>query len=186
MHVLAALADAPTAVLAVAAILLGLFVVARGRRGEGADDEAGSSLLSVPLKVPIAATADGSDAADADEDGLQKMAVGEVGHGAIRLGPLTRRPEPEPEPEPASQLDLDPEPASEPDPEPDPEPPEPDPPLDPPVSWTAQPAPPLPSAEPEAGPDAAPAPEDPAAAAPPPTPPAPFRQGRIRLRKPPG
>src|ERR671916_544883 len=83
MHVLAALADAPTAVLAIAAILLGLFVLARGQRGEDGDEEAASSLLRVPVVVPVAAraaqTGDGAD-------------EGEAGEGLPRGGGGPRRP----------------------------------------------------------------------------------------------
>jgi len=195
MHVLA-LADALTAALAVVAILLGLLIVARGRRGESADEQAGQSLLSVPVVVPGTATAAAHSGDEADAGGgLQTMAVGEVGHGAIRLGPITR-----PVPAPAAT----PAPPAEPDPGPTPDPPpptaEPDPPVDPPVSWTAHPAPPLPPANPEPVPDRTTAreeaagesppqaPEQPPAEDPPPPgpdpPPVPFRQGRIRLRKP--
>src|ERR687894_2609020 len=81
MNVLAALGDAPTAVIAVVAILLGILVVARGQRGdrgdrgERGDEPAGPSLLTVPRAAPAAAG-----------DGLEKMAVHDVGHGTIRLG----------------------------------------------------------------------------------------------------
>jgi hypothetical protein len=202
MHVLAALADAPTAALAVAAILLGLFVLARGQRGEDGDEEAGSSLLRVPVVVPASAAqaGDGADQGDAGE-GLQTMPVGQVGHGAIRLGPVIR---PAPEPPATAQPPAPIEPGPQPDdaapvaamrPAPEPQAtPEPDRPLDPPVSWSAQPAPPRPPAQPEppldppttsSEPLPAPAvtPESPPPA--PDAPPVPFRQGRIRLRKPP-
>jgi hypothetical protein len=91
MEVLAALGSALTAVIAVVAIVLGVVLVARGQRGERAAGlatagEAGPS----PLMVPIAAAEPATDAA-----GLQKMAVGEVGHGAIRLGSAVRRREPD-------------------------------------------------------------------------------------------
>jgi hypothetical protein len=201
MHVLA-LADALTAALAVVAILLGLLVVARGRRGEGADEQAGQSLLSVPVVVPGTATAAArsGDEADAGE-GLQTMAVGEVGHGEIRLGPITRPvPAPAATPAPPAEPLAAAEPGPTPAAEPGPPTPEPGPPVDPPVSWTAHPAPPLPPADPEPVPDRGTAREDAAGESPPQAPeqppaedpsppgpdppPVPFRQGRIRLRKP--
>ncbi len=86
MDVLAALGDAPTAAIAIVAILLAVFFAVRGQRGErgavaaaGAADEAAPTLLKVPV-------APADPAPDADADGLRTMAVGEVGHGAIRLG----------------------------------------------------------------------------------------------------
>jgi len=199
MHVLA-VADGLTAAIAVVALVFGLFVVARGRRGERVEDGAGASLLSAPIvPPPVAATADADATAGAEEqpDGLRTMAVGEIGHGTIRLGVTPRVPpaaeptvEPqvaEPQPEQAAAEPPSPEPPPEPpaaepeiaQPSPSPEAaqaPEPDPQLDPPTSWTAGPAPPLPA------PDPAPPPEPPPSA----DPPGPFRQGRIRLRKPPG
>ncbi len=107
MHLLAALGDAPTAAIAVVAILLGVFVVARGRRGEKAAGpggaEAGPSLLTVPIAKARAAP---------EPEGLQTMSVGQVGHGTIRLGgaapaepAATEPPTPEPaaeEPRPAT------------------------------------------------------------------------------------
>lgn len=176
MNVLAALGDAPTAAIAVVAILLGIVVVARGQRGRPADEEAGPSLLT---GVPVAAPAGG----DADDDGLETMAPHDVGHGTIRLrGVASPDTEPEVEPEPA------PEPAPTSWTEPSPEP----------TSWTAPVVPATPAApEPAPEPPAAPEPQPPPAAGPPPpyappppgpAPPAspiPFRQGKIRFRKPP-
>jgi hypothetical protein len=195
MHVLAAVADGPTAALAVVALVFGLFVVARGRRGERVEEEASGSLLSLSVvPAPVAATADATAGAGEEPDGLQTMAVGEIGHGAIRLGTTPRaQPAPAPAAEPAAAEPPSPEPqpelpaaaaetaTSEPSPEVA-QPPEPEPPLDPPTSWTAQPAPPLPAADPAPPADPPRSPDPPPAA----DPPGPFRQGRIRLRKPPG
>jgi hypothetical protein len=186
MNVLAALGDAPTAAIAVVAIVLGIFVVVRGRRGERAGDEKPApSLLAVP--------ATGSGAGGAD-DGLQKMAVHDIGHGTIRLGgkalsdteptaavaalapqlPPTVAPEPEPvseapspEPEPAAAL-----------PEPEPEAVQPTP-------EAAQPAPEAAQPEPEPEPE----PEEPEATEqePEPAPPQPEPQppAWMALRSPP-
>jgi hypothetical protein len=91
MDVLAALGNALTAVIAVVAIVLGVVLVARGQRGERAAGLATAGEAGVsPLTVPSAAAEPASDAA-----GLQKMAVGEVGHGAIRLGSAVRPREPD-------------------------------------------------------------------------------------------
>lgn len=189
MHVLAALGDAPTAVIAVVAILLGIVVVARGQRGGRADEEAGPSLLT---GVPETAPAGGDDA----EDGLEMMAPHDVGHGTIRLrGVASPHTEPavepavvsEPEPVVAAEPEtaVEPEPMPEPEPEPEPEPPAPEP---EPASWTGAragqwTAPPVPA--PAAAPQEPPAvPEEPPSAPqPPPTPG--FRMGRIRFRRPP-
>jgi len=187
MHVLAALGDAPTAAIAVVAILLGVLVVARGRRGHdglaatgGGGDAPSPSLLAIP-------------GARADEDGLRTMTVGDIGHGTIRLGghaagdevatlpPLPPREEPEAvEPEPVVPIEPEPEPiawrtepTTEPEPEPQPGPG--------PAPWQP-PVPPEPTADQPPPPELPPAPEPPAPA--PST--APFRQGTIRLRKPDG
>jgi hypothetical protein len=97
MDVLAALGDASTAVIAIVAILLGVVFAVRGQRGErSAVAGAGAAGDSAPtlLKLPVATAA---PEPDTDADGLRTMAVGEVGHGAIRLG----RPEGQAEPAPA-------------------------------------------------------------------------------------
>jgi len=122
MDVLAALGDAPTAVIAIVAIMLGIFFAVRGQRGErGAVAGTGAADVAAPtlLKVPVAPA---EPAPDADADGLQTMAVGEVGHGAIRLG----RPDVQAEPPPAVPAeqaaveppDGPPAPASQPPPAP--------------------------------------------------------------------
>jgi len=90
MDVLAALGSAPTAVIAVVAIVLGVVLVARDQRGEpaaglGTAGDAGPSPLTAPITAAEPAT---------DPGGLQTMAVGEVGHGAIRLGSGGRQREP--------------------------------------------------------------------------------------------
>ncbi|HVF77229.1 MAG TPA: hypothetical protein VNA28_02940 [Solirubrobacteraceae bacterium] len=85
MDVLAALGDAPTAAIAVAAILLCIFVVVRGTRGERAEGEKPAPSL---LAVPVPATGPDGGGADPD-DGLQRMAVHDIGHGTIRLVGVT-------------------------------------------------------------------------------------------------
>lgn len=111
MDVLAALGDAPTAVIAIVAILLAVFFAVRGHRGErDAVAGAGAADVAAPtlLKVPVAAAPTPDADADADAEGLRTMAVGEVGHGAIRLG----RPDVQAEPPPAPP-DVQAEPPAE-------------------------------------------------------------------------
>ena len=113
MDVLAALGDASTAAIAIVAILLAVFFAVRGQRGERGAVAAGAADEAVPtlLKVPLAPSGPVPDA-DPDADGLRTMAVGEVGHGAIRLGrpPAPAEPELAPEPEPAPVPDPEPAP----------------------------------------------------------------------------
>ena len=168
MQVLAALGDAPTAALAVLAIVLGVFLAARGPREERfAEPDPGGSRDSGPkmLKLPLAAAPEPEAKAEPGFVGPQGEVVG---HGPIRLGatgPLgggapaaadpaaTVEPEAAPATEPEPERQPDPEPASatqpehqpEPEPEPAPEPPAPEP-----------PAPEAPAAEP-AGLEASPA-----------------------------
>jgi hypothetical protein len=105
MDVLAALGNATTAVIAVVAIVLGMVLVARGQRGERAAGVARASEAGPsPSTAPIAAAEPASDTG-----GLQKMAVGEVGHGAIRLGSAVRRREPDAAPQTQTQA-LTPDP----------------------------------------------------------------------------
>jgi hypothetical protein len=116
MDVLAALGSAPTAVIAVVAIVLGVVLVARGQRGEpaaglGTAGEAGPSPLTVPITAAEAAT---------DATGLQTMAVGEVGHGAIRLGSVSPQREPAPAVETPQVMPDEPPSAVVADPEPEP------------------------------------------------------------------
>ncbi|MDQ3721606.1 MAG: hypothetical protein M3376_00740, partial [Actinomycetota bacterium] len=81
MQVLAALGDAPTAAIAVVAIVLGLFLGARGPREKrtmgaaGGTDEPGPTLLKVPIT-----------AAPENEPGFVGPEGTIVGHGRIRLG----------------------------------------------------------------------------------------------------
>lgn len=98
MDVLAALGEAPTAAIAVIAILLGLFVVARGRRGERGDEKPAPSLLAVPAAAPASA--------DPPRE-LETMAVHDVGHGTIRLGGVAS-----PQTDPAEEPDAVQEPAA--------------------------------------------------------------------------
>jgi hypothetical protein len=118
MDVLAALGNAPTAVIAVVAIVLGVVLVARGHRGEpaaglGTAGEAGPSPAPVP--VPITAAEPATDAT-----GLQKMTVGEVGHGAIRLGSVGWQREPAAAAETPQVMPAAPEPEAVAAPEPEP------------------------------------------------------------------
>jgi len=81
MQVLAALGDAPTAAIAVVAIVLGVLLAARGPRekraagGTGGQEETGPTLL----KVPVAAAPEA-------EPGFVGPEGEVVGHGPIRLG----------------------------------------------------------------------------------------------------
>ena len=107
--VTAAVGDAPTAIIACVALVLGVVLAARGRRGEPAVERAApppADPPAAPLVVPAAAPAGAPAPA--------------VGHGAIRFVTNDDVP-PEPQPEPP-----------EPQPEP-PEPPEPPPPPPPPA-----------------------------------------------------
>ena len=81
MEVLAALGDAPTAAIAVVAIVIGVLLAARGPREKraagdmGGQEEAGPTLLKVPVS-----------AAPEAEPGFVGPAGEVVGHGPIRLG----------------------------------------------------------------------------------------------------
>lgn len=101
VHVLAALGDVTIAVIAVAAILLGVLLAARGPRekrvaaGSVAPHESGPRL-----EVPVAAAPDA-------EPGFVGPEGTVVGHGPIRVGgggalgagePAAREPEAEPQP----------------------------------------------------------------------------------------
>jgi hypothetical protein len=144
MQVLAALGDAPTAVIAILAIALGVFLAARGPREKRAadDGDTGSAEASGrPLfKVPVATAPEPEPDVEPGFVGPQGEVVG---HGRIRLGatgPLgggepaaadaAAPVEPAPAPQPARQ------------PEPEPPPPAPEPPA------PAPPAPAAPAAEP--------------------------------------
>jgi hypothetical protein len=115
MQVMATLGDAPTAAIAVVAILLGIFFAARGpreQRGAGAaeDGERAAVLLNVPVTPPPDV-----------EPGFVGPEGDVVGHGPIRLGvagplgsvqaaPAPVAPEPvvpdEPPPPPAAEPAL--------------------------------------------------------------------------------
>jgi hypothetical protein len=187
VDVLAALGDAPTAVIAVVAIVLGVVLAARGQRGEraadhGAADEVRPSLLKMPIAGAEPAT---------DADGLRTMAIGEVGHGAIRLGRPGLRIEPAPvaqvppqvqalppESQPAAVAAPGPEPAAEPESAEEPPAPAPhDPPSPPEPAPALHDPPPEPATLHDPAPEPA-TPHDPAPGA------VPFRQGTIKLRQP--
>jgi outer membrane biosynthesis protein TonB len=115
MLVVAALADAPTAAIAVVAIVLGLLFAARGprdKRGSGAADERAPMMVSMPA---------GSPAPSAPEPEAEPGFVGPqgeiVGHGPIRLGVSglsgageAARPPPEAVAEPAQPAAAEPAP----------------------------------------------------------------------------
>jgi hypothetical protein len=197
MHVLAALGDAPTATIAVLAILLGLFVVARGRRGEPAESQpATSSLLAGAAAGPGPVQAqEAAPEAAADEQQPQTLVSGDVGLGEIHLRDTGAQateaapeaeaepafepappPAPEPLPEPAQALEPELAPAPEPAaPEPEPEPPtrwRPPVELEPrvPEPWAPLPLPQPPAEQQPPPPDQPPPPEPPPAPEPPPVP----------------
>jgi hypothetical protein len=204
MQVLAALGDAPTAAIAVVAILVGVLLAARGPREKRAAGDAGDEAQTGPtlLKLPAA-----SPAAPEAEPGFVGPQGEIVGHGPIRLGasgplgggaPAAPAPAPsaEPEPEPEPEPEREPAPVAHattaPAPQPEPAPPAPEAPL-----FTAPPtlpeSPPLP--QPAAPAPGAPAPDEPPPGVEPAEPkePAwrlaaraassavPFRQGTIKL-----
>jgi len=190
MDVLAALGDALTAVIAIVAIVLGVVLAARGQRGQRAAEHGAADEMRPSLKVPIAAAAPATDA-----DGLRKMASGEVGHGAIRLGMPAWRAAPAPGVEPPPQVQPKaPEPEPEAEPEPVEEPPAPEPHDSPSSSEPGASHDPQLSSELAAPPDLPP-PHEPAAQNDPPHEPAaqndpppgavPFRQGIVESRQPP-
>ena len=206
MQVLAAIGDAPTAAIAVVAILLGLFFAARGPRdkraagAEGSGDERAPVMLSVPV-----ARAPGPEPGFVGPEGEI------VGHGLIRLGsvvplgggesPVAAPPPVAPEPAAPEPVAIEPAPAppAPPAPEPDPPPvaPAPEaaffeqPPTIPEPLAAGAPWQPAPAAEvaPPAPEPADPSPEEPAGerepawrvAARAANPPAQFRQGTIKL-----
>ena len=110
MHVLAALGDAPTAAIAVVAIVLGVLLAARGPRekrpaGAAEETEAAPTLLKVPIAPPPDV-----------EPGFVGPQGEVVGHGPIRLGavgplsggdpgaePAPAAPPPAPEPVAATE-----------------------------------------------------------------------------------
>jgi uncharacterized membrane protein YbhN (UPF0104 family) len=82
MLVLAALADAPTAAIAVAAIVLGLLFAARGprdKRGSAAAQERVPMMVNMPAGSP-------APSEPAAEPGFVGPQGEIVGHGPIRLG----------------------------------------------------------------------------------------------------
>ena len=120
MQVLAALGDAPTAAIAVLAILVGVLLAARGPREKRAAGDAGAEEQPGPtlLKLPVADT-------PAAEPGFVGPEGEVVGHGPIRLGgrgPLGTGAADEPAPVQSVTPEPEPEPESEPEPEPEPAP----------------------------------------------------------------
>ncbi|MEA2144406.1 MAG: hypothetical protein QOI64_2836 [Solirubrobacteraceae bacterium] len=85
MHVIAALADAPTAAIAVVAIVLGLLLAARGPREKRAAAAANGAEESGPAMVTLP-TATATAPATEAEPGFVGPAGEVVGHGPIRLG----------------------------------------------------------------------------------------------------
>jgi len=128
MQALAAIGDAPTAALAVVAILLGLFFAARGPRdkraagAEGSGDERAPVMLSVPMTR-----------APETEPGFVGPEGEIVGHGLIRLGsvgplgggasPVAAPPPVAPEPVAPEPVAVEPAPPPPAPPAPEPEPP---------------------------------------------------------------
>ena len=121
MQVLAALGDVPTAVIAILAIALGVFLAARGPREKRAAARAGDHAeASGPtlLKVPVASAPD----IEADvEPGFVGPQGEVVGHGRIRLGAVGPLGGGEPAAAQAA-APAEPEYAPEPEPQPEPEP----------------------------------------------------------------
>ncbi|HWI09214.1 MAG TPA: hypothetical protein VNT54_17065 [Solirubrobacteraceae bacterium] len=181
MNVLAALGDAPTAAIAVAALLLGLFFVARGQRGrDGAAAASGRSVLATPAASPPPAPAPApppdpepvfetapeparnpflrQSTADAPRPGLEVQPLPETPSPAldVRADPELQPPL-EPEPGPTDDVPL--EPLSEPEPEPPLQPePEPERGAEPALEVQPMPEPaPPPEPEPEAEPPPQPA-----------------------------
>jgi len=126
MQVIAALGDAPTAVIAVVAIGLGLFFAARGPRekraagGAGGGEPAGPAMVTLPVA-----------SAPEAEPGFVGPEGEIVGHGLIRLGvhgPLGAEeapapaPQPMPAPAPLAEPAVAEAPLAEPEPEPEPAP----------------------------------------------------------------
>jgi hypothetical protein len=134
VQVLAALGDAPTAAIAVVAILVGVLLAARGPREKRAAGDAGDEAQTGPtlLKLPTA-----GPAAPDVEPGFVGPAGEVVGHGPIRLGAIgplggapaapapapSAEPEPEPEPEPTPAFPPAAHATPEPPPQPEPAPP---------------------------------------------------------------
>jgi hypothetical protein len=115
MTVLAALGDAPTAAIAVVAILLGVLFAVRGPRDKRAPESGGEADERAPMMVSVPVSA-------APEPEVEPGFVGPqgeiVGHGPIRLGvsepvPAGHSTAPDPAPAPAAP-DPTPEPPSEP------------------------------------------------------------------------
>ena len=108
MQALAAIGDAPTAALAVVAILLGLFFAARGPRDKRAAGAKGSGDERAPVMLSVPVTR-----ARETEPGFVGPEGEIVGHGLIRLGsvgPLGGGASPVAAPPPVAPEPVAPEP----------------------------------------------------------------------------
>lgn len=103
MGALAALGDAPTAVIAVLAIVLGLIFVARGPRDRRGGGDAGAAA---PLEVPSESGATTPEHGETAAAQPSPMTIGEVGHGRIKLGGSDAAADPQdaPPPEPVAAM----------------------------------------------------------------------------------
>ncbi|HWC28085.1 MAG TPA: hypothetical protein VG474_15960 [Solirubrobacteraceae bacterium] len=108
MDVLVALGDAPTVVIAVLAIALGVFLLARGRRGERPDEAAADGATApTPLAVPVATAA--REAAAPPVEPEPQPAAGEP-----EPQPAAVEPEPQPPAVESEAPPVAPEPATPP------------------------------------------------------------------------
>ena len=128
MQALAAIGDAPTAAIAVVAILLGLFFAARGPRDKRAAGAKGSGDERAPVMLSVPVTR-----APETEPGFVGSEGEIVGHGLIRLGsvgplgggasPVAAPPPVAPEPVAPEPVAVEPAPPPPAPPAPEPEPP---------------------------------------------------------------